>query len=73
MNLQSDLLGERLAHQNAWDFESLSTDLVRAGFEPTQIRRSDLRDVGSPAFAFEGSYPSEANERERSLYVEATR
>lgn len=72
-NHQPDLLGEKLAHQNAWDFESMKSDLVRAGFDASRVRRVDFQDIGSPDFAFEGTYPSEANERIRSLYVEAAK
>jgi len=68
---QEFLLGsDRLAHQNAWDFESLARSLARAGFDPGKIERSDFRSSATPDFAFEGSYDSEANERDRSLYVE---
>jgi|GEM_PF-1525841 len=70
-NHQPELLGEKLAHQNAWDFEAMRADLVRAGFE--NVRRADFQDIGSPDFAFEGTYPSEANESDRSLYVEAVK
>ena len=72
-NHQPDLLGEKLAHQNAWDFEAMRADLARAGFDPSRVRRADFQDVGSTDFAFEGTYPSEANERTRSLYVEASK
>jgi len=41
-------------------------DLRRAGFSPGKIRKTDCSD-----FSFEGTYPSEANEEYRSLYVEA--
>ncbi len=70
---QRDLLGEQLAHQNAWDFESLQAALVRAGFPPASIARSSFRATRSARFAFEGTYPSEANEDYRSLYVEASK
>jgi len=72
-SMQTDLLGEALAHQNAWDFESLRADLVRAGFDEGRIVERGFREIGSPDFAFEGTYPSEANESYRSLYVEATK
>lgn len=70
---QSELLGEKLAHQNAWDFESMRAQLVRGGFSSEKIRRCEFQDIGTSAFSFEGTYPSEANEWERSLYVEATK
>jgi len=69
---QGPLLGpERLAHQNAWDFDSLARSLERAGFAKDRIYRRHFRVVGSPEFDFEGTYDSEANEEDRSLYVEA--
>lgn len=71
MNSQTDLLGEKLAHQNAWDFEAMQASLSRAGFEKDKVVRKSFQDIGSPHFAFEGTYPSEANEYDRSLYVEA--
>lgn len=64
------ILGQQaLAHQNAWDFETIKKDLLVAGFktvEKTSFQKSKTGD-----FSFEGTYPSEANEQERSLYVEA--
>ena len=69
---QVDLLGERgLAHQNAWDYESIVCDLARAGFNPNEIKRKRFRETDCLDFAFEGAYPSEANEEYRSIYVEA--
>lgn len=71
---QTDLLGRRaLAHQNAWDFETLVTHLQRAGFKHDAIRRMNFQESQTPLFSFEGTYPSEANEDYRSLYVEAVR
>jgi SAM-dependent methyltransferase len=70
---QQDLLGEQLAHQNAWDFESLRAALMRAGFRGESVHRSTLRASTCAAFEFEGTYPSEANEDYRSLYVEASK
>jgi SAM-dependent methyltransferase len=69
---QPDLLGkEALAHQNAWDFEAMVMELSRAGFSKNKILQKDFQQSDCPDFIFEGTYPSEANERERSLYVEA--
>jgi predicted SAM-dependent methyltransferase len=68
---QSGLVRDQLAHQNAWDFESLVASLARAGFDNTKVERSAFRESRCPFFAFEGTYPSEANEDYRSLYVEA--
>lgn len=67
---QKNLLGEMgLAHQNAWDFETLKRDLVNAGF--IDVVQSDFQRSTSSHFDFEGSFESEANEDYRSLYVEA--
>lgn len=69
---QRDLLGKNpLAHQNAWDFDRISRDLQRAGF--SRVERSDFRQSSIPEFSFEGTYPAEANEYDRSLYVEAVK
>ena len=68
---QPDLLGcNSLAHQNAWDYESLVCDLCRAGFEESKIKKMAFRKTDCKHFEFEGTYPSEANEYDRSLYVE---
>ncbi len=70
-NNQVDLLGQNvLAHQNAWDFETIKKDLSRAGFDPANIDRSGFCQTNCQDFTFEGTYPSEANEDYRSLYVE---
>lgn len=69
---QAKLLGSQaLAHQNAWDFETIVRDLCRAGFRAEDIQQVGFRHTHCPDFEFEGSYPSEANEDYRSLYVEA--
>jgi len=71
---QKGLLGSHaLAHQNAWDFEAMQSDLVGAGFRREQVVRSMFQKIGSSDFAFEGTYPSEANEHYRSLYIEAAK
>lgn len=68
---QPQLLGESaLAHQNAWDFESISCELSRAGFDIAKIRKTNFQDTECTDFKFEGTYPSEANEFYRSLYIE---
>jgi predicted SAM-dependent methyltransferase len=70
-NGQVDLLGQNtLAHQNAWDFETIKKDLSRVGFDPSNIYRSGFCQTNCQDFRFEGTYPSEANEDYRSLYVE---
>jgi SAM-dependent methyltransferase len=69
---QSDLLGAKaLAHQNAWDFETIARDLRKAGF--SDVTRSGFQQSATDLFSFEGSYDSEANQHYRSLYVEATK
>lgn len=66
---QTHLLGKHaLGHQNAWDFEAISNELSEIGF---RVRRSCLKETECIDFRFEGTYPSEANEDYRSLYVEA--
>ena len=72
-NGQPDLLGEELAHQNAWDFEAMKAALSRAGFDPSKVVKSDFQISLSDHFGFEGNYVSEANEKERSLYVEVVK
>lgn len=67
---QPKLFGiEGLAHQNAWDYEAIVLELNRAGFMGgvmlKSFKKSDCQD-----FSFEGTYHSEANEYERSLYIE---
>jgi predicted SAM-dependent methyltransferase len=62
-----------MAHQNAWDFPAIVRDLNRAGFDESKIKQMKFRQSNCPDFAFEGTYPAEANNHERSLYVEAIR
>ena len=69
---QTHLLSSHgLAHQNAWDFETIVRDLCRAGFRAEDVSRMAFQTTNCSDFEFEGSYPSEANEEYRSLYVEA--
>ena len=43
-NGQASLLGkDTLAHQNAWDFETISVHLQRAGFDKKNIIKSDFQ------------------------------
>ena len=58
-----------IAHQNAWDYETLDRDLRRAGF--SSVQKMEFKKSYVEHFAFEGTYESEANEDYRSLYVEA--
>lgn len=68
---QPDLLGEMgLAHQNAWDFEAMVYELSRAGFAKEKVKQKGFRDSECEDFSFEGTYPSEANEDYRSVYIE---
>lgn len=72
MSGQENLLGRNaLAHQNAWDYPSMVADLTRAGFSSDRIHRVDFQQSNASDFSFEGTYPSEANEADRSMYVEA--
>jgi predicted SAM-dependent methyltransferase len=69
---QTGLLGENtLAHQNAWDFETIQSDLILAGFDIDKIYKMDYQKSNCDSFSFEGTFSSEANEDYRSLYVEA--
>jgi len=69
-SMQPNLLGQRaLAHQNAWDFESIKKDLLNARF--SYVNRSGFQQSEFSVFSFEGTFPSEGNEYDRSLYVEA--
>lgn len=69
---QHDRLGEdALAHQNAWDFETICAHLQNAGFGNNKIHKMSFQNSTVDYFDFEGTYPSEANEDYRSLYVEA--
>jgi len=71
---QPDLLGQNaLAHQNAWDYESIVCDLERVGFKHENIKMMGFRKTNCADFMFEGTYRSEANESHRSLYIEATK
>lgn len=69
---QTPLLGENaLAHQNAWDYESIAKDLHISGFQANKIKKMEYKTSQCDYFSFEGMFPSEANEDYRSLYVEA--
>ena len=54
-----------------WDYDSIVCDLGRAGFSPGNIKKMRFRETDCSDFTFEGTYPSEANEEYRSLYIEA--
>ena len=69
---QENLLSSTgLAHQNAWDFETMREQLLRCGF--SRVNRSGFKQSEFDCFDFEGSYESEANHEYRSLYVEAVK
>lgn len=69
---QESLLGKNsLAHQNAWDYETIHADLVLAGFSAEKIFKMDFQKSHRDSFSFEGTFPAEANEDYRSLYVES--
>jgi len=71
---QPDLLGKNaLAHQNAWDYQTICAHLIRAGFKSKNIHKMGFQKSNAEYFRFEGTYPSEANEDYRSLYVEVTK
>ena len=73
-NGQVGLLGrDTLAHQNAWDFATIRAHLERAGFDADRVVNTEFQKSSSTDFAFEGTYPSEANEDYRSLYVEVVK
>ena len=67
---QPNLLKNELAHQNAWDSETLQLDFIRGGFEKKKVYESNYKKSKSSFFNFEGKYACEANEDYRSLYVE---
>jgi len=68
---QPSLLGKfALAHQNAFDFETLVKHLRTAGFKEDMISKCHFRETRCPDFSFEGEVKSEANEDYRSLYCE---
>jgi len=62
-----------LAHQNAWDFDAFCLELSRAGFDRKKIKQMDFMRSGCKDFSFEGTFPSEANKSDRSIYVEVVR
>ena len=68
---QEDLLGRyALAHQNAFDYETLVKHLCIAGFDRGKIYKSSFQQSKCSLFDWEGYSKSEANEDYRSLYVE---
>lgn len=70
---QHTIFGKNLAHQNAWDYEAICLELKRAGFDPNNIYRKEFGNSEHQYFHFEGKFTSEANEYDRSLYLEATK
>ncbi|WP_417612176.1 hypothetical protein [Parasphingorhabdus sp.] len=68
---QPELLGGKLIHRSDWDFEAMQANLTRVGCDESGVIGRIFSELGSSHFDFEGTYPSEANEFERSPYVEA--
>lgn len=69
---QTELLKDNgLAHQNAWDKETMCENLKRAGFNKNNIYVVDYEVSKSDLFKFESKYKSEATQKERSQYFEA--
>lgn len=66
---KQEILGESLAHQNAWDFETIKKDLMKAGFKI--ILPLNYGFSVTDHFDFETTYKSEAQQEDRSLYIEA--
>jgi len=58
------------AHQNAWDFESITNDLIRSGFKKEKIFRTQYGESKTPDFDFETKLQTEARRDDRSMYVE---
>ncbi len=67
---QKELGRYALAHQNAFDYETLIKHLVIAGFKKGNIYRSGFQQSKCSFFDWEGQFESEANEDYRSLYIE---
>tara|TARA_Y100001938_G_scaffold148482_1_gene232307 strand:- start:3772 stop:4425 length:654 start_codon:yes stop_codon:yes gene_type:complete len=61
------------AHQNAWDFESITNDLIRSGFKKDNIFRTQYGESKTSDFDFETELPTEARRFDRSMYVEVTK
>ena len=59
------------AHQNAWDFESITNDLIRSGFKRDNIFRTEYGKSKTSDFNFETSLKAEAQQFDRSIYLEA--
>lgn len=70
--LQRQYNHSALAHQNAWDFESMKSDLMRSGFQEGKISLASYNDKISD-FKFENLLKSEAKEFDRSLYIEVVK
>mmetsp|Transcript_45138 Transcript_45138/g.145233 ORF Transcript_45138/g.145233 Transcript_45138/m.145233 type:complete len:250 (+) Transcript_45138:67-816(+) len=68
---QSDQLGGTgLAHQNAWDAETMIKDFHRAGFRTAYESAYNRSRSGEYSFEGPGGCHSEADQADRSLYVE---
>jgi SAM-dependent methyltransferase len=69
-SIQSTLGKNALAHQNAFDFDTMQKHLIIAGFKKENIYKSGFQQSKCLLLSWEGQYISEANEDYRSLYVE---
>ena len=68
---QQNMLGcSALAHQNAFDYETLVKHLLIAKFDRGEIYQSSFQQSKCSLFDWEGQFESEANEDYCSLYVE---
>jgi predicted SAM-dependent methyltransferase/polysaccharide pyruvyl transferase WcaK-like protein len=72
-SLQKDVFGEQaLAHQNAFDYETLEKYLKKAGF--SFVYKSSFGKSARPEFAWETEQPGgEWAQVERSLYIEGVK
>lgn len=71
-NLHKKYKDGALAHQNAWDFDSIKSDLMRAGFKKDKISLASYENKIID-FQFESILNTEAKQHERSLYIEAVK
>ena len=68
--MQKMLKKNQLAHQNAWDEETMIKDFIRAGFDKKNVFKSSFNNSKCSFFSFENIEFSEANETYRSLYID---
>lgn len=71
---QPDLFGpDEFAHCNGWDRPTITKDLQRAGFAKDRIRELRFGVTDHAPFRLERTYPGEAQQTDRSFYMEATK